>query len=161
MKCERVRELVLTDYLDGRLPAVDKEVIDNHCASCAPCREFLQEAAGAQECLRSSGELEAPARVWENISRALDDERQVPVFERVFNRIAGFVFSHRPAVAVMTVVTVLVMSGLALRLPAYRAANNRRAVNAYLEEQAAFYLTSNGSEAFEESLSLGSGQVYF
>lgn len=152
MRCEKVRDVLLTDYIDRRLPEAMKAAVDEHCLSCVSCRAVAQSVVETSERLRASGNLEAPERVWQGISEALGT--RVPLRERMFEWLRGFLGAHRPAFAVSTVVTVLLVSALAVRIPVYR---NQRMVNGYLEEQAQLYLGSNGDAAFVDSVTDGAG----
>jgi anti-sigma factor RsiW len=52
--CRRIAEL-LADYLDGTLPKGQREVIDAHIESCAPCLAFVNTyrcTVNAAHCLR-------------------------------------------------------------------------------------------------------------
>jgi len=40
-------EILLSDYLDGTLPAAAQMTLEQHMATCSGCREFMQDAAGA------------------------------------------------------------------------------------------------------------------
>lgn len=41
MKCERIQEIILTDYLDQELDSRYTKEIELHLADCPSCREFL------------------------------------------------------------------------------------------------------------------------
>jgi predicted anti-sigma-YlaC factor YlaD len=44
MNCEKIQELILTDYLDGEMDEKQKEVILQHLANCADCQKFMVTA---------------------------------------------------------------------------------------------------------------------
>ncbi|MBM4128995.1 MAG: zf-HC2 domain-containing protein, partial [Nitrospira sp.] len=44
MNCEKIQELILTDYLDGEIDKRQEEFIKQHLATCIGCQEFLSIA---------------------------------------------------------------------------------------------------------------------
>lgn len=42
MTCEALAELV-TDYLEGAMPAADRAVFDRHLSLCAECRTYVDQ----------------------------------------------------------------------------------------------------------------------
>lgn len=72
MNCERARQLLMTDYLDGEATeALAKEVF-MHLESCAQCRK-LEEALRRQvsEPLRKAQKAGPPDFIWQNIREEL------------------------------------------------------------------------------------------
>ena len=67
--CREMVELV-TEYLGGTLPAVDRTRFEEHLASCPPCTAYL---AQVKTTLELAAELHAAARpVDERVARELD-----------------------------------------------------------------------------------------
>lgn len=44
MTCERWRDLILTDYLDGELSEADRQGLQTHVAGCPSCRDLMEKA---------------------------------------------------------------------------------------------------------------------
>ena len=42
MACQELVE-VITDYLEGTLPASDRKRFDAHLSTCDPCREYVEQ----------------------------------------------------------------------------------------------------------------------
>lgn len=42
MACQELVE-VITDYIEGTLPAADRKRFDAHLTTCDPCREYLEQ----------------------------------------------------------------------------------------------------------------------
>ncbi len=55
MACQELVE-VITDYLEGTLPELDRERFETHLASCAACQEYLEQM---QALVRLTGKLTA------------------------------------------------------------------------------------------------------
>jgi hypothetical protein len=73
--CEQT-ELMLTDYLDGLLPAEEQRAFDLHVNSCERCTKLVSSVTHAVANLRSLPELEAPPRLVYNILDATIGPRQ-------------------------------------------------------------------------------------
>jgi anti-sigma factor ChrR (cupin superfamily) len=69
-------EELLNAYADGSIDASDHADVERHLASCASCRQMLDDV---REILRASGALELrepPVRVWLRVERAIGLERE-------------------------------------------------------------------------------------
>ncbi len=69
-------EELLNAYADGSIDASDHADVERHLASCASCRQMIDDV---REILRASGALELrepPVRVWSRIERAIRLERE-------------------------------------------------------------------------------------
>jgi anti-sigma factor RsiW len=64
--CEQT-ELLLTDYLDGLLPADEQRAFDLHVNSCERCTPLVSGVMHAMSSLRALPELETPPRLVYNI----------------------------------------------------------------------------------------------
>ena len=40
MKCKKIQEIILTDYLDGQLDEKQRSSLGRHLAECKSCKEF-------------------------------------------------------------------------------------------------------------------------
>lgn len=145
MRCEQIRELLLTDYLDGRLDAAARSRVEEHTDSCAECRLVLEELQtdGARPVLAGGTRL-PPESVWLRIRDSIEGRRQE---QGVAEFLRSLFRSHKPAFALSTVMTVVVVGLLLARIPQ----RNRYALNAYLYTQAEYLAAANG----ETSADLG------
>ena len=68
MKCDKVRDLILTDYTDGQLSKEMTTEVDAHLAQCTECREFLRTVQkGAVAPFKEIKEEMPPEFVWYRI----------------------------------------------------------------------------------------------
>jgi anti-sigma factor RsiW len=65
LACKELVEIV-TDYLEGTLPELERARFDAHILTCSPCREYVEEM---RTTLRLAGRLTA-----ESISPSVRDE---------------------------------------------------------------------------------------
>lgn len=73
MKCDKIKELLLTDHLDGGSYGRLAGEIEEHLAGCRECREFyvlIKEKAVTP--FKGLEALEAPREVWEGIRERID-----------------------------------------------------------------------------------------
>jgi len=62
-------------YADGSLGAAERTAIDRHVASCASCRQLLEDLREILRATRALELREPPARVWSHLERAIMLER--------------------------------------------------------------------------------------
>jgi anti-sigma factor RsiW len=70
------QDTTLNEYVDGSLSPPERANIDQHVATCAICRQTVDDL---REILRATGELEPrepPVRVWSRLERAIKMERE-------------------------------------------------------------------------------------
>ncbi|MCG8431857.1 MAG: zf-HC2 domain-containing protein [Candidatus Omnitrophica bacterium] len=160
MKCERIRSLLLTDYLDDEVTQEVKEIIDAHLAGCCGCAGFLaQLRQKAQLPFKEAGRVKPPEHVWASIRESLREcsgRKELSRRRGAFDLLRGLLQAHRPAFALSAVAAMAVIVVLAARIPVH----NRRLDAVYLAEQAAFFVNGNGgSSGFD--MDMGTGVEYF
>ncbi len=67
-------ETALNDYVDGSLDTVERSGVDQHLATCASCRQVVEDL---RDILRAAGELELrepSVRAWSRLDRAITME---------------------------------------------------------------------------------------
>jgi len=71
--CQQLTELI-TDYLEGTLPARTVRVIDRHLAGCIHCPEYLRQMERTIAILGElPGDAEIPDDLLDVLERALED----------------------------------------------------------------------------------------
>lgn len=68
-------ENLASEYLEGRLDAVDRAGVEEHLAACAACREVLGDIRDAIEICHSAGEVTPPPWLVPKILRATVGEK--------------------------------------------------------------------------------------
>ncbi len=71
MKCEIVKKLLLTNYIDGQLTLPIKEQIDAHLKKCSGCREFLSRIKIFSEKNFNLLNEDVPIFIWDNVKNKL------------------------------------------------------------------------------------------
>jgi len=75
MDCSKVRDIIITDYVDAELEEQRKQEIDRHLQSCAACRAFAAAVSKmAVDPLRKAEIEEPPAFLWTRIKSHLEPD---------------------------------------------------------------------------------------
>lgn len=122
MKCKRVKELILTDYLDGQANEEQKKNIEKHLASCGLCNEYeLAVRETAFDPFINAERQNPPESAWHKIKEQIEEEQQrqglTSPFADLIRRINPFVYVPKPALAVATIVIVLFVVIAIIKLP--------------------------------------------
>ena len=141
MKCEKVRDLILTDYLDGRMAEDDKRELELHLAGCSRCRELSAATKKVVAGPFSKAErVSPPESVWHDIRDTIKaGERGIarrPAAD-FLGKLRSFLAFPRPAFAVATVAVAILLAVFIARLPAEK----RVVLNDYLDEQVTFLVS--------------------
>jgi anti-sigma factor RsiW len=157
MKCDKVKELLLTDYIDGELDPETLEEVTNHLKECASCRELEQELrGGVVEPLRESGIEQPSEAVWLNIKGRIEEETENPLVEALRKARETLTF-RRPALAIVSAVALL----LIVSAPIAKYYYDRNAAETYLEEQISFFdALNNGSEWLYEDIGIPDENIF-
>lgn len=109
MKCDKIKELILTDYVDGQLEAAEKVRLEEHLKACSACHEFAQTVQ--KELVTPFADLdrpEVPPAVWQNIRTAIAPEEDVePAWSAVI-RFLGNLQALRPAALLMAGAVIII-----------------------------------------------------
>ena len=144
MNCKRIRELVMTDYIDGEMNAELKKEIEKHLDTCNQCRQFeraLQEMA--VEPFEKAREVRPPESVWRSIKETIEEKPSEGLFVGLRN-ISDIIFGLRkPVVVAAIIAAIVVITTIFIKLPL----NNQQVINGYLEEQIEFMSYLDADEA--------------
>ncbi len=115
MKCDKVRDYILTDYVDGQLEGSLKSRLEEHLTACSSCREFAQSVQ--KELVAPFGGLEkpeVPPAVWQNIKSAIAAEAEPEPGWKAVVTFLGNLQGLRQAAYLLA--GVVIMLGLAVLL---------------------------------------------
>jgi len=155
MDCKKIEEVILTDYVDGRLEGRALKDFEAHLASCSKCRAFASEIAGISTEFRKAGHMAPPAAVWERIRTVVAEEPvEVIPGRNIFEPIRLFFDKARPvlvaATAAMLILAVLITA---------RIVSNRGAIS---QEDEIFSMVDLGENANGFDYDLGTpAESYF
>lgn len=142
MKCDKIKELLLTDHADGELSPEMMEQVEAHLLTCPACMELRGTLLlNVLDPLRNAEELTPPESLWQKIRTSIEpaEERQ-----SVIDLLRDIFVVKHPLVALATVASLLV-AGIFFT----RNFVEHRDLNYYMAEQVDFLISlgnGNGSE---------------
>jgi anti-sigma factor RsiW len=155
MKCDRIRELIMTVYVDGEASDSEKRLVEEHMASCEACRAFHRDVVEkAVTPLRESGVLELDEAVWVRIKERIGRKQEVPL-AGVLEKLRRGLIPERPAFALVSVAALLVAGILVWSM------FGGKGMSDYLEDQI-YFVNSLVEEENGSYIDLGiPGEDYF
>ena len=114
MNCEKIQELILTDYLDDQMDKSQKKYLEEHLARCPHCLEFSETVKKAAfEPFVNADKPNPPESVWSNIEESILAEQQgkANVLANLWEKFKFSAPISRPAFAFATVVTLALLVG--------------------------------------------------
>ena len=112
MKCEYVKELILTDYLDEQLGKEQKTQIEKHLTICKGCKEYeLLTRTAVVEPFNNLKRHNPPEAAWHKIREQIEEELplQEPTnsFADLIRKVKTFLYIPKPAFVVTTIIVLL------------------------------------------------------
>ena len=121
MRCDKVKELLMTDYVDGEMDAGSRDAVREHLKSCRDCRELEGAVTATKSSIHGIKRAQPPPYLWERIKDALAGEEikapgpigktAIVLRDLLFG--SRYVFARATAVAL--VILVIVFAGLAVQ----------------------------------------------
>jgi len=157
MRCDKAREILMTDFIDGQIDNGLKKEVELHLKTCQGCREAADSMRDVLTRPFSSIKKEkVPGHLWDGIRGNIEK----PVRTVSYDSSKAWSFIRRIPGPVYAVFAVIVLIVVGLRL---NAGIDRRNVNEYLYSQAEYMYSldeSNGS--FETAnMDIGTDIEYF
>ena len=119
MKCKKIQEIILTDYLDGQLAERQRSLLSRHLAGCQGCKKFsiyvMKNIAG----LFTNAERLIPSEiVWRRIKGSIEAEETTKpgVVTSFFERLKGTLYILKPATIFVSALTFIIVASLVLAL---------------------------------------------
>lgn len=134
MNCKKVNQLLLS-YLDNEVSPEEREAIQAHLSACNGCREEMEALAETQRELRQglsvvAAGASAPSHAWSAVKERTETPKRsgIPILEAVKSKVRGGIgrLGPRPIwqKALASVVTVAIVAGLCLGIPALSKQQN-------------------------------------
>ena len=149
MKCKKIREIILTDYIDGQLNEKQRSSLGLHLAECKGCKEFSTYAVKNIAGLFTNAERLIPSEiVWRRIKGSIEaEETNKPgVVIGFFERLKGTLYIPKPATIFVTTLTFILVASLALAL--YIGNQNKLNYNSQKTIQSTDYYEELFSDAY-------------
>lgn len=154
MKCDKIKELILTDYIDDQLDLKIKREVTQHIASCEGCKRYLESVKKYTiDTFSKDAPQTPPDEIWQNIEENIktrqSKRRLIDIRELFYLRPS----LKRGVFAFATVAAMLLMM-----VSFYIGKQStRKNVNIYLSDQADFLYSLGGNNGNGELLLNDSG----
>ncbi|MDP8264067.1 MAG: zf-HC2 domain-containing protein [Candidatus Aceula lacicola] len=159
MNCKDIRELLLTDYVDGEINESARKAIDDHLVSCQSCKEFaLAAKQAAFDPFSDAERFSPPESVWHSIKeRIVEVSKEDSISENILSleKIKKVFVLPRPAIALVSILIVVLSVTSFVRTSSQKIALEN-------EEQAIVYLAMLDEEDDSEPGEFGTSiEEYF
>jgi predicted anti-sigma-YlaC factor YlaD len=157
MNCKKIRDLVITDYIDQEASGSVQKEIQAHLKVCAGCRVFEQALREKiSDPLKKVQAARPPEGIWQRIQEAMEKEeaaQSASFLRRVSDFLAGSIFKPRPVVVFSSAVIVILVTLLFIQGPFYR----HWVAKSYLREQSDYMLSMSTPVNGELEKAIGFG----
>lgn len=154
MKCAEIRELLVSDYLDGELDEAARGEVAGHLEACAGCRQFGEDVRrAAVEPFRDAPRDTAPASLWPRVRQAIEREEgrgAIAALARAWRSLRIPAYAAASAAAAAIIAVFLVRAPITTPVEKVAPAVDAEELHAYLQEQYSI-LAYNGSNGSDES----------
>ena len=136
MNCKKIRDLIITDYIDKEASeSVQKEVLA-HLKVCAGCRSFEQDLwEKVSDPLRKVQPARPPDSIWQRVQESIIEEEESA--QSSLSPLRRFVFRPKPVAVFSSALVIILIALLFIQGPFYR----QLAVKSYLREQSDYMLS--------------------
>lgn len=109
MDCKKVKDLLMTDYLDGS--ATEEERLDakEHLAACLSCRRLEERFLAQHKILQHAKALKVPDHLWQNIQNRIISESLKEKPADALESLKRHIFSPYPAAILTGALAALIM----------------------------------------------------
>jgi len=160
MDCKKVRDILISGYIDGEVTGKARDIIKGHLALCSQCQEYeLNLRKHTAEVFTPAGRVKPPEEVWHKIKDNIAREKQKVWGVRFVEMIYEFINMRRPVLALSSVAVVLLLVIVFVRFPVQR----ENMANIYLVEQVEYFSHLKGNNGTNgSSVDLGTDiEKYF
>ncbi|MGA2775812.1 MAG: zf-HC2 domain-containing protein [Candidatus Omnitrophota bacterium] len=111
MNCEKIKELILTDYIDNEINDEEKMRLNIHFANCQGCKEFLETVKDTVvKAFANAKKVEPSELIWLRVKEAIIAKQQQKLgFVASLLEKLKFVFSIPNSILTMSTIMALVL----------------------------------------------------
>lgn len=115
-KCDAIRDLVLTDYIDGELDKNIQVIMESHLQNCRDCRAFAQAVKNnATGPFQKAHRQPVPVVIWETIRENIEAKgKKYNFLEGCYGRLKELVFIPKFVPVFASVVLMFLIGSVAL-----------------------------------------------
>lgn len=109
MKCEKMKDIIITDYIDGFCTQSEAAEIESHLKECEDCRRFL-EAVRNRAILPfgEAGDQKAPDTLWNAVRDRIEERKSESQVISIKSFLKHYVFS-KPVLSVVSIAAMFAL----------------------------------------------------
>jgi len=157
MKCKKVKDLLLTNYIDGETSEELYIQLKEHLDRCKQCSQLESSLRRyAKEPFEEVDQVAVPENIWQEIKDTIEEEQLSKTWlQDVLDKLRNLTVVPKSVFAVATVVAVMLISVTFIKL----LPDKNDLIGDYLYEQADFlsYLAGDSLEDFNGPADSGFG----
>jgi len=115
MNCKKIKELILTDYIDNEMSSEEKIRLNIHFARCPGCRKFFDTAKNTVvKPFADAKRIVLPEFIWSRVKESImaGQQKKAGFLVGVLEKLKPFFYIPRPALAVSTIMALAVIAVL-------------------------------------------------
>jgi predicted anti-sigma-YlaC factor YlaD len=119
MTCGKIKELILTDYIDNEMNDEEKVRLNMHLVHCHGCKEFLEAVNNAAVGpFAGAKQIQPPGFIWQRVREAVTAERQEKISfpAGLLEKLKTVFYFPKPVLIVSTIAALALIIVLAVTL---------------------------------------------
>ncbi len=137
MNCEKIKELILTDYIDNEMDGEEKIRLDIHFADCHVCKEFFEAVKNTVvKPFANANKIEPPEFIWHRLKEAIivRQQKKLSFVDSLLEKLKSVFYIPKPALAMSTIMALALIAALTATL----RFSNKEALETNREDQAEY-----------------------
>jgi anti-sigma factor RsiW len=137
MNCEKIKELILTDYIDNEMNDEEKIRLNIHFALCHECKEFFDMVKSTvAKPFANLKKIEPPGFIWHRVKEAIiaKQQKKLGFVASILEKLKSVFCIPKPALAMSTIMALVLIVVLTNTL----RFSNKEALETNREDQAEY-----------------------
>ena len=137
MNCEKIKELILTDYIDNEMNDEERIRLNIHFANCHECKELFETAKNTVvKPFVNAKKIEMPGFIWHRVKQAImaEEQKKLSFVPNILKKLRSVFYIPRSALAMSTIMALV----LIVVLTATLRFSNQESLETNREDQAEY-----------------------
>jgi len=137
MNCEKIKELILTDYIDNEMNDEEKIRLNIHFARCQGCKEFFETVKNTVvKPFANAKKIEPPGFIWHRVKEAImaEEQKKSGFVAGILEKLKSAFYIPKPALVMSTIMALVLIVVLMTTLKF----SNKEALETNREDQAEY-----------------------
>jgi len=137
MNCEKIKELILTDYIDNEMNDEEKIGLNIHFARCRGCKEFFETVKNTVvKPFANAKKIEPSGFIWRRVKEAIiaKQQKKLDFAASILEKLKSVFYIPWPALAISTIMALVLIVVLMTTLKF----SNKEVLETNKEEQAEY-----------------------